>query len=331
VLGFEGTMRRREFIVTLGGAAAAWPFSARAQQLNKPPRLGLLAQQPATAATIAAFRQGLRDFGYVEGQNLIVEFRTAAGKAEQLPALAAELLGSNVDVIFASGSEATRAITQRTTTIPIVMTSANPLGLGFVASLARPGGNVTGLSLFGPEAAGKRLELLKELVPGLVRAAAFWNPDDPSAVFSLRETEAAAVKLGVKLQALETTSIEAVEAAFPAAIREGAQAIILLPAPLMIVNIERIAALALQSRLPTLHFNQGEVKAGGLISYGPDFPAIWRRAAYYVDRILKGAKPADLPVEQPTKFELVLNLRTAKALGLTVPDKLLALANEVIE
>jgi putative ABC transport system substrate-binding protein len=211
------------------------------------------------------------------------------------------------------------------------MTSTNPVGLGFVASLARPGGNITGLSLLGPEVAGKRLELLKDIVPGIAKVAVLWNPDDPAAQFSLKETQAAAEALKVNLQILETRDVDAFDGAFLAATREGAAGVILLPAPLMSRNAGRIANLAMQSRLPTLFYSEDSVKAGGLISYGASLIAIHRRGAYFVDRILKGANPADLPVEQPTKFELVINLKTAKAIGLELPATLLALADEVIE
>jgi putative ABC transport system substrate-binding protein len=324
-------LKRREFITLLGGAAAILPVAARAQQRKTIPRVGYLTQRASVSPVEEAFQQGLRDLGYIDGQNLITEYRFAGGSVEKLPELAAELIALKVDVVFASGSEATQATRRQTTTIPIVTISTNPLGLGFVASLARPGGNVTGLSLLGPEVAGKRLDLLKQMVPGLARAAVFWNPNDPGAAFSLKETQAAAAKLGIQLQILETRTLDEIGSAFAAVAKEGAQAIVVLPAPLLDTNAARIAALAQSARLPTVFFSSGSVRDGALISYGTDFPAIWRRAAYFVDRILKGVKPADLPVEQPTKFELVINLKTAKALGLIVPDKLLARADEVIE
>ena len=211
------------------------------------------------------------------------------------------------------------------------MTSGNPVGLGFVASLARPGGNITGLSILGPEVSAKRLELLKELIPGIAKAAAFWNPNDPSARFSLRETEVASEALMVKLQVLETRDVGELDGAFQAAVRENAGAVILLPAPLMTRNAGRIARLAIHHRLPSLFYSGEAAKAGGLISYGASLLDVYRRAAYFVDRILKGENPADLPVELPTKFELVVNLKTAKALGLTILPSLLARADEVIE
>jgi putative ABC transport system substrate-binding protein len=278
-----------------------------------------------------AFRQGLRDLGYVEGQNLIVEYREVAGTVGSMPGLAAELVKLNVDVILGSGSQATRAVMRETTNIPIVMISSNPVGLGFVASLARPGGNVTGLSLLAPVVSGKRLELLKQIVPGIARVALLWNPNDPGAAFSAKETQAAAETLGLKVQILETPDSNAFDAAFQAASKEGAEAVIPLPAPLMDANARQIAEFALKHRLPTMYFDEDLPRAGGLVSYGVSLIDVYRRAAQYVDRILKGAKPADLPVEQPTKFELVINLKTAKALGIEISASLLARADEVIE
>jgi putative ABC transport system substrate-binding protein len=320
-------MRRREFIAGLGSTAAL-PMAARAQQSKRASRVGVLAVESKRGE---AFLQGLRDLGYVEGHNLVIEFRDAGGRTERLAALAEDLARINVDLIFAQGSQATRAARQATTTIPIVMISSDPIGLGFIASLSRPGGNITGLSLLAPEVSGKRLELLKQIIPGIVLAAVLWNPDDPGAVVSLKETQSAAQTLGLKLQTLEARSVDAFDNAFQAATREGAGAVVLLPAPVMGRNADRIAALGLRSRLPTVFFEGVLPKAGGLISYGVNLSAVDRRAAYYADRILKGAKPAELPVEQPTKFDLVINLKTAKALGLTIPETLLATADELIE
>jgi putative tryptophan/tyrosine transport system substrate-binding protein len=319
-------VNRREFIAGVGGAAA-WPLAAQAQ-LSKLARIGILTEGFNHEES---FLQGLRDLGYVKGRNLVIEFRDAGGSPERLVALAEDLARINVDLILATGSQATDAERRATTTIPIVMVSTNPIGLGFVASLSRPGGNITGLSLFAPELSGKRLELLKQIVPGIVLAAVLWNPDDPGAVSSLQETQNAAQTLGLQLQILETRSVDAFDNAFQAATREGAAAVLLLPAPLMGRNIDRIAALGLWSGLPTIFFSDILPKAGGLISYGVSLNAVYRRAAYYADRILKGAKPAEIPVEQPTKFELVINLKTAKALGVTIPETLLATADEVIQ
>jgi putative tryptophan/tyrosine transport system substrate-binding protein len=306
---------------------------ARAQRPNRVSRIGILALAPADSPNHVAFYQGLRDLGYIEGQNLLIEYRGYGSRRERLAGLATELVKLNVDVILAAGSEATHAARQASATIPIVMTSTNPLGLGFIASLARPGGNVTGLSLMGPEVSGKRLQLLQEIVPGLAKVALFWDPNDPGAEFSVKETQAAAETLSLKLQVLETRRADDFEAAFQAAAKEEARAVILLPAPAINVDatMKRIADLALRHGLPTMHIVDSLPKAGGLVSYGVSLVAIYRRAANYVDRILKGTNPADLPVEQPSKFEFVINLKTAKALGLTIPETLLATADEVIQ
>jgi putative tryptophan/tyrosine transport system substrate-binding protein len=322
-------MRRRTFIAGLG-SAVAWPVGAQAQRPNRVSRIGILALVVDTPSLVA-FYQGLRDLGYIEGQNLLVEYREYGSRRERLVALATELVKLNVDVILAAGSEATHAARQASATVPIVMTSVNPLGLGFIASLARPGGNVTGLSLMGPEVSGKRLQLLQEIVPGLAKVALFWDPNDPGAEFSVKETQAAAETLSLKIQVLETRRADDFEAAFQTAAKEEARAVILVPAPAINVNMKRIADLALRHGLPTMYFSDSLPKAGGLVSYGASLVAIYRRAANYVDRILKGANPADLPVEQPAKFELVINLTTAKALGLTIPETLLATADEVIQ
>src|SRR5579862_1766280 len=325
-------MRRRQFIRLISGAAAtAWPLTAHSQQGRPIPRVGELTVALSTSPNEGAFRQGLRDLGYVEGQNLTIDFKTAEFKTELLDRLAAELVAAKVDVIFSSGSEATTAVRSRTTSIPIVMTSTNPVGLGFVTSLARPGGNTTGLSIFGPEVAGKRLEAVKTLVPGIAKAAVFWNPNDPGAQFSLKETQEAGAALNIALQSIEVRTVDGFEDAFHIAVSGRADAVVIIPAPLMSRNSERLASLAIQNRLPTIFYDREAVKAGGLISYGANLGDVYHRAAYYVDRILKGANPADLPVEQPTRFVLFINLKTAKALGITVPQMLLATADEVIE
>jgi len=323
-----GGIRRRSFFALLGGAVAAWPLAARAQQAKPTPRIGYLS---VTSPLEDAFRQGLRDFGYVEGQNLIVEYRRVGDTASLLDGLAAELVALKLDVIVAGGSQATRAVLAQTRTIPIVMGSTNPIGLGFVASLAKPGGNVTGVSLLGPEVSGKRLQLLKQLIPSIARVALLWNPDDPAAHFSVEESQGAADTLGLSLQILQVATAEAIDSALEAASNERAEAVVLMPAPFFSPHAEQIASLTIQKRLPTLYFSKEAVKLGFLMSYGPDVLAANRRLAYFVDRILKGAKPADLPVEEPTKFELAINLRTAKALGLSIPTTLLATADEVIE
>jgi ABC-type uncharacterized transport system substrate-binding protein len=323
-------VRRREFIAALGGAAA-WPVVGRAQQRQSIARVGVLAQALISPEALAAFQGGLRELGYVEGRNLVLENRGGTGNVDRLPELAAELIALPVDVIFAPGSETTRAVLEKTKTVPVVTISTNPVGLGFVASLAKPGGNVTGLSMLGPEVAGKRLELLKETIPGVSKIAVLWNPNDPGAASSLKETQAAAETLKLQLQIMEAPDPDSCDRDLLVASRDGAGAIVLLPAPLFGRYAGRIAELAIQSRLPTLFVSADSVRAGGLVSYGPDVFALDRRAAYFVDRILKGARPADLPVEQPTKFDLALNLKTAKALGLELLPSLLARADEVIE
>jgi len=248
-----------------------------------------------------------------------------------LDALAAELIASKVAIIVCGGSQATRAALAQTKTIPIVTLSSDPVAVGFVASLAKPGGNVTGVSLLAPEVAGKRLQLLKQLIPSIARVAVLWNPDDPTVHLSVEETRAAAATLALTLQILETRSADAMDGAVLAASNARAEAVVLMPTPLFDGRADEIARLAIQQRLPTLYSSKEAVKVGILMSYGADLVAVIRRQAYFVDRILKGAKPADLPVEEPTKFELAINLNTAKTLGLTIPDNLLATADEVIE
>ena len=322
-------MKRRQFIMLFGGTAVSWPLAGRAQQARPLPRIGYLSVGFGNLGA-DAFREGLRDFGYVEGQNVLVEYRRA-GEQGQLDALAAELIARKVEIIVCGGSQATRAALQQTKTIPIVTLSSNPVAVGFVASLANPGGNVTGVSLLAPEVAGKRLQLLKQLIPSVARVAVLWNPDDPTVHLSVEETQAAAATLALTLQILETRNADAIYTAVLAALNERAEAVVLMPTPLFDGRAEQIAHLAIQKRLPTLYFSKEAVKVGILMSYGPDIVATIRRQAYFVDRILKGAKPGDLPVEEPTKFELALNLNTAKTLGLAIPPVLLALADEVIE
>jgi putative ABC transport system substrate-binding protein len=320
-------MRRRELITILGGAALVWPLGARAQQPARMPRIGVL----VPPIRQDAIRQGLRDLGYVEGRNMLIEYRPA-DPPDQLPGFAAELVALKVDVIIAGGSQAVLAAQQATKTIPIVMgASSDPVGTGFVASLARPGGNITGQSLLSPELSGKRLELLKEVVAGLSVVAVLWNPDDPPAALSLRETQIAADTLGIKIESVMVRAPDDFDGAFSSAVKAHPQALIALPAPLMTIHAGRIADLALRDMLPSIALNSEFPQAGFLMSYGPNTQDLYRRATVYVDKILKGARPADLPVEQPTKFELVINLKTAKALGLTVPTSLLARADEVIE
>jgi putative ABC transport system substrate-binding protein len=321
-------MRRRAFVSLLGGAILALPWSAGAQQRERVPRIGLLIRPDRRKP----FEEALRDLGYVDGHNILVEFRSNAD-ADRLAGFAAELVSLKVAVIVAGGSQAVRAAQHATSTIPIVMASASdPVGTGFVASLARLGGNITGLSLLTPEVSGKRLELLKEIVPGLSQLAVLLNPDDPPALLSLKETEAAARILDIKLQAAEVRRPADFDAAFQLAATIHPQALVILPAPLLTGNVRRVAEWAVKNGLPSIFPFRGFPDAGGLMSYGPSLlDGLTRRAPTYVDKILKGAKPADLPVEQPTTFELVINLKTANALGLTIPQSILIRADEVIE
>ena len=304
-------------------------ISSQAQQPGKVPHIGLLS---LSGANQEAFRQGLRDLGYIEGKNIAIESRTAANRADRLSVLAGELVDLKVDVIVAAGSQAVHAAQRTTKSIPIVMTSSSdPVGTGFVASLAHPGGNITGLSLVGPDLSTKRLEMLKEVILGVSRVAVFWNPDDPAAKISLRETEDAAKAQAMHLQILEIREASDFESAFRAANKGRARALILLPAPIVATQAKQIAEFALKNNLPAISPVSEFPNAGGLMSYGANLADLYRRAATYVDKILKGAKPADLPVEQPTKFELVINLKTAKQIGLTIPPNVLARADRVIK
>lgn len=322
-------------IATLALGILPPPFAADAQQPARVPRIGFLHPDPIMSARLHrldAFRQGLRELGYVEGQTIALEVRSAEGKRERLPALAAELVRLSVDVIVTATVPGIQAAQQATKTIPIVMAVvADPVATGFVASLARPGGNISGLSMMAPEVVGKRLELLKEAIPRVSRVGVLWNPANPAAALSLSETEAAARALGVRLQLLEVRSPEELDGAFGAAARDRAGALIVLPDPMFLTHRTRIADLAAKSRLPAIYYARDYVEAGGLMAYGANLADLYRRAAYFVDRILKGAKPAELPVEQPTKFELVINLKTARALGLAIPQSVLMRTDQVIQ
>jgi putative ABC transport system substrate-binding protein len=324
----------RVIAVLLLAVAAAGP-RVDAQQAPKIAKIGYLAPAtPATAAqNVEAFRQRLRELGYVEGKTFVLELRYSEARGERLPELARELVGLKMDVIVAVTDRAIAAVKRETQTIPIVMiNSSDPVGTGFVASLGRPGGNVTGLSNISAELSGKRLELLREAVPGLSRVAFLWNPDVRGNVLDYKETEGAARSLRVELQSVEVSHAEDLDRAFSAVTNQGAQAL-LLPAgnPVAFANRGPIASYAQRNRLPSMYAAREFVDAGGLMSYGPSGPDSRRRAAIYVDKILKGAKPAELPVEQPAKFELVINLKTAKALGLTIPQSLLRRADQVIQ
>jgi putative tryptophan/tyrosine transport system substrate-binding protein len=329
-------MRRREFITLLGGAAAAWPLVARGQDAKQVARIGLLSpfSPDAAARWYDAFRKGLRDLGWIEGQNISIVYRYSAGKADLLPELAADLVRLNVDIIVVSVSDDALAAHRSTKTIPIVMASVgDPVASGLVASLARPGGNITGLSQEAPELAGKRLATLKELVPALARAAVLWNPQNPSSSSTLTwmDMQVPARQLQIQLLSFEARSPSDFEKAFEGAIGAHADALVITPDPLFADNLQRLADLATRSHLPTIFHLREFVRYGGLVSYGIDRSDQFRRAATYVDKILKGAKPADLPVQQPIKFDLAVNLKTAKSLNLTVPQSLLLSADEVIE
>ena len=308
-------------------------FPAEAQQPKKVPRLGyLVANFPSTnPARNEAFRQGLRDLGYVEGKSIVIEWRYAEGKPDRLPVLAAELVRLKVDVIVTAGPASTRPAKEATSTIPIVMGFDNdPVGNGFVASLAGPGGNITGLSTLAPEISGKQLELLMEIVPRLSHVAALGNSNEPGNAQALREVEVAAGAFGVQLQHLDVLDPKDIETAFRAASKGRADAILMLNSPVLNPHRTQVVNLAVKSRLPVIYGQSEFVEGGGLMTYSVSFTDLFRGAATYVDKILKGAKPADLPVEQPKKFEFIINLKTAKQIGLTIPPTVLAQADKVI-
>jgi putative ABC transport system substrate-binding protein len=329
-------VNRRTFLCGLTLGTLTTPFVGEAQQTRKIPRVGVLAGQSpndSPAPPILAFRQGLRELGYVEGQNIGIEWRWAHGKLERFPDLAAELVKLEVDIIVAAtlpGVEAAQKATRGT--IPIVMGFvSDPVAYGLVASLARPGGNITGLGVPTPEMGGKRLQLLREFAPTVGRVAVLSDPSQPGISVELKGTEVAARALGVQLQVAEAHSSGELDRAFAAIVRERVAAIVVLPGTVLFANRARIGQLAAKHRLPTSGWTREFPEAGCLMSYGANLPDAARRAAYFVDKILKGAKPGDLPIEQPTKFELVINLKTAKAIGLTIPQTLLLRADQVIE
>ena len=330
-------MRRREFIALVGGAAA-WPFATSAQQA-KVPRIGYLVtgslESPDARLFLDAFRQGLHERGYVEGQNIVIEFRAANGEIERFPALASELVRLKVDVVVAANTPGARALQQATTTIPIVVpVMGDPVRDGLVASLARPGGNITGLTFLGPELVPKRLALLKQALPMVSRVAALWHPGaygDRTMSDMMKETEAAVRILGVHLRLVAVQGPDEFEQAFSTIGGERADALIVFPSPMLFLERRRIVDLAAKHRLPSMAMGREFVELGGLMSYGASITDLSRRGATYIDKILKGAMPADLPVEQPTKFELLVNLKTARELGLTIPREFLLLADEVIE
>jgi putative tryptophan/tyrosine transport system substrate-binding protein len=319
---------RREFISLLGGAAAAWPLAARAQQGGRMQRVGII----DNAGIWDHFRQGLSDLGYIDGRNIAIEYRSAEGRPERLVAAAAELARLPVDVMVMNGSPATQAAKQATTTIPIVMIGiGDPVRAGFVASLAHPGGNITGNTILGPEVAPKRLQLLKLAVPTMSRVAFLWNPDNPSHAAYLDEWKAAAPALGVEMLFVAVRSSDEFDSTFAAMMRERPDAFTMTADALHQLRIGWIIDFLARNRLPGMYQVRENVVAGGLMSYGASRPDLFRRAAGYVHKILQGTRPADLPVEQPTKFDLTVNLKTAKALALTIPESFLLLADEVIE
>jgi putative ABC transport system substrate-binding protein len=327
-------MKRRAFVFAVGMSLLAAPLRLAAQQPQRVPRAGyLFSFTPAEARHLwEACRQGLRELGYVEGQNIMLEPRWADGHHERLPELAADLVRLKVDVIVSAATPASRAAKAATSSIPIVIVAVGePVKMGLVASLARPGGNVTGLSLLTTELSGKRLELLGQVVRNMPRVAILMNPDNPVTAVFVEETRVAAQKLGVQLQALEVRNPREIEHVFDAAPGERAAGLIVFDDPVLFSHRKQIVALAAKRRLPAMYGFREFVDEGGLMSYGPDRVDHYRRTALYVDKILRGAKPADLPVEQPTKFELVINLKTAKALGLTIPPSLRLQADQLVE
>jgi putative ABC transport system substrate-binding protein len=326
-------MKRREFIVVIAGALA-WSARVLAQQpTQKVSRIGVLTGVSAESPTLKAFQQGLRELGWIEGQNILVEYRFAEGQVERLPALAAELVRLKVDVIAAGPTPPALAARSATGTIPIVMLgAADPVELGLVASLAQPGGNVTGLAWsVDLEIIGKGLELLKEIIPNLSVAAILLNPANPAQARAITVLQRVAPSLGVQLHLFEARDPNDLDGGFAAMAKQRVQAVLVVAEALFVEQRARLAELEAKYRLPSMHGLRINVEAGGLMSYGPSTTDIWRRAASFVDKILRGAKPADVPVEQPTKYELLINLKTGKAMGITVPPMLLARADEVIE
>jgi putative ABC transport system substrate-binding protein len=322
---------RRQFILTAVGTAVAWPLLSRAQQGKRIARIGvLLFGTPDTDPSLPAFLRGLRDLGYVESQNIVIEYRYAGGKPDRLRGLAGELVAIKPDLIFALGGDVAPAARVATTSIPIVVVVSNdPVQAGLVSSLAHPGGNITGVTFVSSDLAAKRLQFLREIAPNLVRLAVLWNPDhvDPE----YREMQVAAKTLGIQVRSLEVRSAEDFDSAFETATNDRTQALMPITSRLMIINRARIIEFSKHHKLLLATGFGPWAREGALLSYGPDTDASMMRAAAYVDKILRGAKPSELPIEQPTKFQLVINHQTARMLGLTVPDKLLAAADEMIE
>jgi putative ABC transport system substrate-binding protein len=324
-------MRRREFI-TLVGSAVAWPLGAHAQQ--KIPRIGFMGNSTAALETnlVDAFREGLRELGYEEGRNIAIEYRWADGNYDRFPALAEELIAAKVDAIVTAGTPAALAVKRATTTVPLVMVAVgDPIGTGLVSSLARPGGNLTGLSSIAPDLEGKRLQLLREVLPALSHVAMFVNSLNPFHVSSMKQARAAAQAMGIKLQLHDIPKSEDLDDAFAAIRKERPDALLILADRVFLHNRQRMMDFTNEQRLPNVNAYKELVEVGGLMSYGPSYEDMHKRAAIYVDKILKGTKPADLPIEQPSKFTFIVNLKAAKALGVTVPSQLLGLADQLIE
>ena len=328
-------MDRRTFVGTLAGGLLAAPLAVEAQPAGKKVHVGVLMLPPRAGAGgtyIAALREGLRELGYVEGKNLLLEIRWAEGRPDLLPGLAEELLSTRPDVLVASGTESILTLKRATRVVPIIMaTVMDPVGLGVAASLAKPGGNLTGLGILSLELTSKRLQLLKEAVPRLSRIAVLWNSANHGNALMLREVEAASQTLGLRAQAVAVRRPDELAAAFEAIVSTQSNGILVIEDSMLVSHGPRIVTFVARTRLPAIYAFRRFVDAGGLMSYGPNLPDSFRRAATYIDRILKGTKPAELPIEQPTKFEFVINLKTAQALGLTIPPSLLQRADQVIE
>jgi putative tryptophan/tyrosine transport system substrate-binding protein len=325
---------RRQFISTLGGAAFAWPFAARAQQGNsgRQVRIGIVAPVPPTPDMLKAFRDAMRDHGYVEGQNLTIDVRWPQGTFDEDPRVVTDLVKANVDVIVAWATPTVIAVRRATSTIPIVMAGVgDPVGSGFVASLARPGGNITGVSTITSDLSAKLLGLFAQMIPGMRRIGLVSNSNNTNVAVQLRESEDAARKLGLEKQNVDARTVEDFERAFARLKVANVNGVVLLSDPAVVEHAKKIAELALEARLPTAFQRRENVEAGGFISYGGNLTIAFKDAVYYVDRILKGAKPAELPVQQPTQLDFAINMKTAKVLGLEIPHNLLVIADEVIE
>ena len=325
-------MKRREFITLLGSAAVCWPLAAHAQP--NAPRIGFMGNSTAAleANLVDAFRKGLHELGYEEGRNIVIEYRWADGKYDQFPALVAELIAAKVDVIVTAGTPAALAVKKATTTVPLIMVAVgDPVGTGLVPSLARPGGNLTGLSSVAPDLEGKRLQLLREVVPTLSHVAIFVNSLNLFHVSSVKQARAAAQAMGIKLELHDIRKSEDLDDAFAAIRKERPDALLVLADRVFLHNRQRIVDFTKQQRLPNVNAYKELVEVGGLMSYGPSYEDMHKRAAIYVDKILKGAKPADLPIEQPSKFTFIVNLKAAKELRVTVPSQLLGLADQLID